>query len=160
MDKNLYSMDFGTQCIWAKPSCLMTRLLLLLLLCPYVWLLVQFLAAETDAVVLRPTEVPIIQYSVQFWKGLPHRGSIEVAGPQGSIGTVAQYQPIIDSSCESLMANASVLARVEVRVQVHSRIEAFPVCCACKRQLPLFNSVLPRDAQCLCLNVLQNRRLC
>jgi hypothetical protein len=75
----------------------------------------QFLAAEKDAERLRPTDVHIISYAVFPWKGETRTGSIQLAGPHSLIAAIAKYQPTISNSCESLLANASVMAQIQVQ---------------------------------------------
>ncbi|BDA49336.1 UDP-glucuronosyltransferase 2A1 [Coccomyxa sp. Obi] len=74
---------------------------------------VAFLAAEHDAERLSQAGIPIITYSVRPWSGQSATGGIHVAGPQSLMTTVAKYQPIITNSCDSLLANDTVLAQIQ-----------------------------------------------
>lgn len=78
-------------------------------------LALQFLAAEVDAERLSQAGIPIISYSVRPWTGQLTTGGIHVIGPQSILTTIAKYQPVINNACDSLLANDTVLAQIEVR---------------------------------------------
>lgn len=79
----------------------------------------QFLAAENDAERLSQAGIPVISYSVRPWGGQTATGGIHVAGPQSLITTVAKYQPSTTNSCDSLLANDTVLAQIQVPPQMN-----------------------------------------
>ncbi len=77
----------------------------------------QFLALDTDAAKLQPTNIPISTYS------LPPRGegaldaaSLKLTGPQTFLQSISQIMEIFETACNSLLSNETLMADIGVRL--------------------------------------------
>lgn len=75
----------------------------------------QYLASDGDAPRLHPTDIPIISYILPIVAdgSKMHLANISIVGPQAH-RPVLQLFKLLGASCDLLMANAAVQAKIKV----------------------------------------------
>jgi hypothetical protein len=74
----------------------------------------QYLAAESDAPRLQPTDIPILTYAIPTEDGQMDPANVSVNGKESFFSAIRSIGDLFVRACSALMSNSTVLAHLEV----------------------------------------------